>query len=75
MTDSGKMFYLLKVDVKSEGNNVIIVKMTFPSNENIQGLKAFAPTETDDLLKFDSVHDAIGKTANIEKVYQQTKLL
>ncbi len=57
-----------QVDVKSEGNNVIIVKMTFPSNENIQGLKAFAPTETDDLRKFDKVHEAIGQSGRIEKV-------
>ena len=38
-----------KVDVRSEGANVIVVRMTFPQNENIQGLRAYTPTEEGDL--------------------------
>ena len=32
-----------RVDVRTEGANVIVIRMTFPSNENIQGLRAFSP--------------------------------
>ncbi len=60
--------YISKVDVKSEGNNVIVVKMTFPDNENIQGLRAYAPTESTDLEKFEAVHSAISPSAKIEQV-------
>ena len=38
-----------KVDVKAEGANVIVIKMTFPDNENIQGLRAFTPTDPREL--------------------------
>jgi hypothetical protein len=34
-----------KVEVSSEGSNVILVRLTFPENENIQGLRAFTPTD------------------------------
>jgi len=47
---------------------VIVVKMTFPENENIHGLRAYAPTETTDLEKFDAVHNAISPTAKVEQV-------
>jgi hypothetical protein len=40
---------LPQVDVKSEGANVIVVKMTFPDNESIQGLRAFSPTKLNHL--------------------------
>lgn len=42
--------------------------MTFPENENIQGLRAYAPTESTDLEKFDAVHNAISPSARIEQV-------
>ena len=34
-----------RVDVKSAGKNVIVIRMTFPDNENIQGLRAFSPSD------------------------------
>ncbi len=39
-----------RVDVKSEGSNVIIIRMTFPETENIQGLRAFAPEKPPELF-------------------------
>ena len=35
--------------MKAEGANVIVIKMTFPDNENIQGLRAFTPTDPREL--------------------------
>ena len=32
-----------RVDVRSDGANAIIIRLTFPEDENIQGLRAFAP--------------------------------
>ena len=58
----------LQVDVKSEGANVIVVKMTFPENENIQGLRAFSPTQPAELEKFNVVHEALDPSARIEQV-------
>ena len=59
---------LSQVDVKSEGSNVIVVKMTFPENENIQGLRAYSPTQPAELEKFDVVHNALDPNARIEQV-------
>ncbi len=57
-----------QVDVKSEGSNVIVVKMTFPENENIQGLRAYSPTQPSELEKFDAVHNALDPNARIEQI-------
>lgn len=54
--------------MKSEGANIIVVKMTFPENENIQGLRAFSPTQPADLEKFNAVHEALDPNARIEQV-------
>ena len=45
-----------------------MVKMTFPENENIQGLRAYSPTQPSDLEKFEVVHSALDPKARIEQV-------
>jgi hypothetical protein len=60
--------FSFQVDVKSEGSNVIVVKMTFPENENIQGLRAYSPTQPSELEKFEAVHNALDPNARIEQV-------
>ncbi len=47
---------------------MIVVKMTFPPNENIQGLRAYSPTQPAELEKFDVVHNALDPNARIEQV-------
>ena len=42
--------------------------MTFPENENIQGLRAYSPTQPSDLEKFEVVHNALDPKARIEQV-------
>jgi len=58
-----------KVEVNSEGANVIVVKLTFPDNENIQGLRAFTPTDPVDLAKFAELRSAIAsEEASVEQI-------
>ena len=57
-----------KVEVSSEGSNVILVRLTFPENENIQGLRAFTPTDPKDLEKFAQLRDSIARDASIERI-------
>ena len=59
-----------KVEVSSEGANIILVRLTFPENENIQGLRAFTPTDPEDLEKFDELRNAISAEShgNIERL-------
>jgi hypothetical protein len=58
--DRAKALPRPKVEVNSEGSNVILVRLTFPENENIQGLRAFTPTDTGDLEKFAELRDFQG---------------
>ena len=57
-----------KVEVSSEGSNVILVRLTFPENENIQGLRAFTPTDSQDLEKFAQLRNSIARDASIERI-------
>ena len=57
--DRAKALPRPKVQVNSEGSNVILVKLTFPENENIQGLRAFTPTDPTDLENFAELSDSI----------------
>ena len=57
--DRAKALPRPKVEVNSEGSNVIVVKLTFPDNENIQGLRAFTPTDPKDLEKFAELRRAL----------------
>ena len=60
-----------KVDVKAEGANVIVIKMTFPDNENIQGLRAFTPTDPRELNQFADLDDLVPVGSSISKVTAQ----
>ena len=64
--DRAKALPRPKVQVNSEGSNVILVKLTFPENENIQGLRAFTPTDSKDLEKFAELRNSIRGDASIE---------
>ena len=66
--DRAKALPRPKVEVNSEGSNVILVKLTFPENENIQGLRAFTPTDPKDLEKFAELRDSIAADASIERI-------
>ena len=58
-----------KVEVSSEGSNVILVRLTFPENENIHGLRAFTPTDPVELQKFDELSENIQAGAKVERLY------
>ena len=49
--DRAKALPRPKVEVNSEGSNVIVVKLTFPDNENIQVINEFGldPTKAQEL--------------------------
>ena len=66
--DKDKALPRPKVEVTSEGANVILVRLTFPENENIHGLRAFTPTDPKELNKFDELKDAFGPEARIERI-------
>ena len=57
-----------KVDVKADGPNVIIIRMTFPNNENIQGLRAFTPTEPESVDQFSAINDILPPNASVERI-------
>ena len=67
--DRAKALPRPKVEVNSEGANVIVVKLTFPDNENIQGLRAFTPTDPGDLEKFAELRSALSsEDASVERI-------
>ena len=67
--DRAKALPRPKVEVNSEGSNVIVVKLTFPDNENIQGLRAFTPTDPGDLEKFAELRHALSsEDASVERI-------
>ena len=66
--DRAKALPRPKVQVNSEGSNVILVKLTFPENENIQGLRAFTPTDPKDLEKFAELRNSIAADASVERI-------
>ena len=67
--DRAKALPRPKVEVNSEGANVIVVRLTFPDNENIQGLRAFTPTQPEDLEKFAELRKAISsEEASVERL-------
>lgn len=57
-----------KVDVKADGPNVIIIRMTFPDNENIQGLRAFTPTEPEAIDQFSAINDILPPNTSVERI-------
>ena len=57
-----------KVDVKADGPNVIIIRMTFPDNENIQGLRAFTPTQEETVDQFSAINDILPPNTSVEKI-------
>ena len=57
-----------KVDVKADGPNVIIIRMTFPDNENIQGLRAFTPTEPESVDQFPAINDILPPNTSVERI-------
>ena len=66
--DRAKALPRPKVEVNSEGANVILVRLTFPENENIQGLRAFTPTDPKDLEKFATLRESIAGDASVERI-------
>lgn len=57
-----------KVDVRADGPNVIIVRMTFPDNENIQGLRAFTPTEPEAISQFSAINEILPPNTSVERI-------
>ncbi len=57
-----------KVDVKANGPNVIIIRMTFPDNENIQGLRAFTPTEPEAVQQFSAINELLPPNTSVERI-------
>ena len=57
-----------KVDVKADGPNVIIIRMTFPDNENIQGLRAFTPTQEETVDQFSAINDILPPNTSVERI-------
>ena len=66
--DRAKALPRPKVEVNSEGSNVILVRLTFPENENIQGLRAFTPTDPKDLERFAELRESIAADAIVERI-------
>ena len=54
-----------KVDVRADGPNIIIIRMTFPDNENIQGLRAYTPDETED---FSGINEILPPNTSVERI-------
>ncbi|TRY76401.1 hypothetical protein TCAL_05339 [Tigriopus californicus] len=57
--DKSKALPRPRVDVRSEGPNVIIVSMTFPEEDDIKGLRAFTPTSRADLEQLVNIDQII----------------
>jgi hypothetical protein len=57
--DKAKALPKPTVDVRSEGPNVIVVRMTFPQSDNIHELHAFTPKDPEALGKFDEIDDVV----------------
>ena len=66
--DKSKALPRPKVDVYSEGPNVIVVRMTFPENENIQGLRAYTPDPVNELEKLADIERILPENASIERI-------
>ena len=62
-----------KVDVKADGPNVIIIRMTFPDNENIQGLRAFTPTQPEELDRFSAINEILPPNTKVERISAQSQ--
>ena len=54
-----------KVDVRADGPNIIIIRMTFPDNENIQGLRAYTPDEAED---FSGINEILPPNTSVERI-------
>ena len=61
-----------KVDVRADGPNVIIIRMTFPDNENIQGLRAYTPNETADLNQLNKINEILPPNTSVERITAQS---
>ena len=71
--DKSKALPRPKVDVKADGPNVIIIRMTFPDNENIQGLRAFTPTEPEEISQFSAINEILPPNTNVERITAQSE--
>ena len=47
---------------------MIVVRMTFPANENIQGLRAYTPTDEGDLKSLADIEDILPPNASVERI-------
>ena len=61
------------VDVKADGPNVIMIRLTFPDNENIQGLRAFTPTGPDANSQFSAINDILPPNTSVERIVANSK--
>ena len=52
----------------SFSGNVIVVRMTFPENENIQGLRAYTPDPVNELEKLADIERILPENASIERI-------
>ena len=66
--DTKKALPRPKVEVSSEGSNVIIVRLTFPDNENIHGLRAFTPSDPRELQQFDELRETVAPDVRVERI-------
>lgn len=71
--DKSKALPRPKVDVKADGPNVIIIRMTFPDNENIQGLRAFTPTEPEEISQFSAINEILPPNTKVERITAQSQ--
>lgn len=71
--DKSKALPRPKVDVKADGPNVIIIRMTFPDNENIQGLRAFTPTQPEEISQFSAINEILPPNTKVERISAQSQ--
>uniref|UniRef100_A0A0K2V1A8 Uncharacterized protein n=1 Tax=Lepeophtheirus salmonis TaxID=72036 RepID=A0A0K2V1A8_LEPSM len=68
--DYSKALPTPKVDVTSEGDSSVIIKLTFPYGSNINGLRAYTPKSKYELSEFTAFSDAIPEYARVENIGQ-----
>ena len=66
--DKSKALPRPKVDVKADGPNIILIRLTFPDNENIQGLRAFTPPENEAENQFSAINDILPPNTSVERI-------
>lgn len=60
--ENSKVLPRPKVEVMSQGSNVLLVKLVFPENENIHGLRAFMPANVNVQTKSPRLDDSSAVT-------------